>query len=86
MIITTEFGTVMRLASPRSECFTHSHTDSFGGGYYCVYDLIVDTTRMIARMVGGGESCEFKLVKVSDIAFCDRCGKQYDPYAESCCE
>jgi len=85
MKIVSEFGTVMNLASPRSECFTHSFTDSFGGGFYCVYDLIVDTYLMTAKMIGGGESCTFKIIEISDIAFCEYCGSEYDPFNVSCC-
>ena len=67
MIIVTEYGTRLSLASPRSECFTHSHSDEFGGGFYCTYDLIVDTYRMKAKIFGGGESCEFGIIEIIDI-------------------
>ena len=62
--IISESGEKYHLASPRSECFTHSHTESVGGGYYCTHDLIVDEVSMTAKMFAGGESCEFKITLI----------------------
>lgn len=62
--IISESGEKYHLTSPRSAEFTHSHYESFGSGYFCYYDLIVDFAGKTVRMFSGGESCEFKIALI----------------------
>ena len=62
--IISESGEKYRLLNPRSAEFTHSHYESFGGGYFCYYDLIVDFANKTVKMFSGGESCEFKIAVI----------------------
>ena len=65
MIIISESGESYRLDPPRNEGFTHSHTDaSFGGGFHCTYDVLLDRDRMKASISCGGEAFEFSIKEI----------------------